>query len=115
MPSGKRALASRRPVSSWISTSWWSSAQSSPTNSNVTSSNSLDSPVSSLQENPRPNGQVLTPTRGGHDIPSAVRLPDHRWRHDLGLGLEVQVGKSAHPSAATRHRACHVCRSGSPH
>src|SRR5664280_2780208 len=20
---------------------------------------------------------------GGHDIPSAVRLPDHRWRHDL--------------------------------
>src|SRR5664279_5435981 len=44
---------------------------------------------------------------GGHDIPSAVRLPDHRWRHDLALGLEVQVAKSAHPSAATRHRACH--------
>ncbi len=42
MPSGRRALASRRPVSSWISTSWWSSAQSSPTNNNLTSSTSLD-------------------------------------------------------------------------
>src|SRR5665647_3381461 len=72
------------------------------------SSTSLDYPVSSLQEDPRPNGQVLTPRRGGHDIPSAVRLPDHRWRHDLALGLEVQGGESAHPSAATRHRACHV-------
>src|SRR5665647_1564584 len=71
------------------------------------SSTSLDYPVSSLQENPRPNGQVLTPRRGGHDIPSAVRLPDHRWRHDLTLGLEVQESLSAHPSAATRHRACH--------
>jgi len=49
------------------------------------SSISLDYPVSSLQEDPRPNGQVLTPRRGGHDIPSAVRLPDHRWRHDLAL------------------------------
>src|SRR5450759_2914486 len=71
------------------------------------SSISLDYPVSSLQENPRPNGQVLTPKRGGHDIPSAVRFPDHRWRHDLSLGLEVQGRYSAHPSAATRHRACH--------
>src|SRR5664279_1002597 len=44
---------------------------------------------------------------GGHDIPSAVRLPDHRWRHDLSLGLEVQGRLSANPSAATRHRACH--------
>src|ERR1017187_2020812 len=70
------------------------------------SSTSLDYPASSLQENPRPNGQVLTPRRGGHDIPSAVRLPDHQWRHDLSLGLEVQVEKSAHPMAATRHRAC---------
>src|SRR5450759_1959125 len=72
------------------------------------SSTSLDYPVSSLQENPRPNGQVLTPRRGGHDIPSAVRLPDHRWRHDLALGLEVQGRESAHPSTATRHRACHA-------
>src|SRR5664280_2745776 len=72
------------------------------------SSTSLDYPVSSLQENPQPNSPVLTPKRGGHDIPSAVRLPDHRWRHDLALGLEVQVRKSAHPSTATRHRACHV-------
>src|ERR1035437_6139545 len=70
-------------------------------------STSLNYPASSLQENPRPNGPVLTPRRGGHDIPSAVRLPDHRWRHDLLLGLEVQDRLSAHPSAATRHRACH--------
>ena len=44
---------------------------------------------------------------GGHDIPSADRHPAHRWRHDLSLGLEVQGRLSAHPSAATRHRACH--------
>jgi hypothetical protein len=32
IPSGTRRLASRRPVSSTISTSWWASAQSSPMN-----------------------------------------------------------------------------------
>jgi len=40
------------------------------------SSTSLDYPASSLQENPRPNGQVLTPTRRArHPISGSSSRP----------------------------------------
>lgn len=50
----------------------------------------------------RSNEPVLTPQRGGHDTPSAVGPPGHRWGHDLSIELEhgpEELG--AHPPATT--------------
>jgi hypothetical protein len=45
----------------------------------------------------------------GHDIPSAVRSPDHQQGHDLPLGLNQRPGeKSAHLPAATSTEAFHT-------
>ena len=45
---------------------------------------------SQRENHQRPNEAVLTPTPGGHDIPSAINSPGHRQGHDLSSGLNVQ-------------------------
>jgi hypothetical protein len=50
-----------------------------------------------------------------HDIPSAVRSPDHQQGHDLTLGLTQRPGpKSAHLPAATGTEPS-LQRPGTPH
>ena len=101
MPSGSRALASRRPVSSCSSTSWWSSAQSSPTNSNSTlPSSTADHYRSSLRENyQRPNEPVLTPDTAGTTSHQRSRLPTTGRGTICHIGLEVLA-----PRVLTRRR-----------
>ena len=102
-PSPSLALPSRRPASSWTSTSWWSSVQPSRRTALSPPSSTTRSCQQPAENHQRPNGQVLTSARRARP-PISGQLPDHRQGHDLSVGLQWRPG-SASASAHARLRS----------
>lgn len=85
-----------------------SSAQSSPANSRIRSPSWISNPDGSQRENHRGLMNQCSRRQAGTTSQQRSSSPGHRRGHALCIGLQNPVANSAHPPAATGHRACHT-------